>query len=431
MAGKNDEAWEQYITERRIILDGRRHAVSAVDLKDVTGREPRLLAKFDTAEEMPAILRDHGYSILPIENGQYLLFRGNIFQSLKPCEDSEQITPNLPFRLETAGRGIGEMQYVDHAFNTGILSAFVGVNPLYLTIRGRERSSDFDFTVSGEQIHVSGVQIEVDGGYEGAKDIILVEAKIGLPSAFNIRQLFYPFRRFTQLIPTKKVRPVFLSYDFNAATYSFYEFAFQSPNELSSLQLIRSKLFTLPPTSRQKIEALEDVRFESRTAERRLAPQADDLNKIMQLLLAIDEGNTTRDDIAIYFNFDVRQSSYYAEAAEYLGLIIRRNGEASFTERGADFLLASIDEKSLYVAKLIVNSWIFQELNALARAHGSFSATDIEHVLTKAQDGHGKPRYSGSIIPRRRGTIIAWVRWLANTVGCYEEDRPTGVFKLK
>ena len=431
MAGKNDEAWEHYITERGLILDGRRHEVSAIDLKDVTGREPRLLAKFDTLEEMPVILRNHGYSILPTENGRYLLFRGNIFQPLQPCEDREQITPNLPFRLETAGRGIGEMQYVDHAFNTGIISAFVGVSPLYLTIRGRERSSDFDFAVSGEQIHVSGVQIEVDGGYEGKKDIILVEAKIGLPTSFNIRQLFYPYRRFTQLIPTKRTRPVFLGYDFNAATYSFYEFAFQSSNELSSLQLVRSKLFTLPPIPRLKIEAIEDIRFESRAAERRLAPQADDLNKIMQLLLAIDEGNTTRDELAIYFNFDVRQSSYYAEAAEYLGLILRRHGEALYTDRGADFLFAAIDEKPLYLAKLIVNSWIFQALNDQARAKGSFDSSDIERVLAEAQDEHGKPRYSGSTIPRRRGTIVAWLRWLADTVGCYEEDRALGVFTLK
>lgn len=226
MVRKNDEAWETYVHARYLELDGSVHYVDADDLKNVTTREPRLLAKVDSLGELPTVFKDQGYAILPITNGRYILFRGSIFYDVLPRPAIEQFTPNLPFHLETAGRGIGEMQYLDHAFNTGMVSAFIGANrgPLYLTIRGRERSGDFDFPIAGQPVHVSGVQVEVDGGYEGLRDILLAEAKIGVPTSFNIRQLFYPYRRFSSLVPTKRVRPLFFAYDFSYAAYSFYEF---------------------------------------------------------------------------------------------------------------------------------------------------------------------------------------------------------------
>jgi hypothetical protein len=432
VARKNDEAWAEYISEKRFSLDGRQYRIDAEDLKQVTKREPRLLAKFDTKEEMPAVLRDNGYALLPITNGEYLLFPGDIFQELKPCADREQFIPHLPFHLETAGRGIGEMQYLDHAFNTGMLPAFVGAQPLFLTIRGRERSNDFTFTVAGQKVEVSGVQVEVDGGYEGPHDIILVEAKIGLRNYFNIRQLFYPYRRFLALVPRKRIRPIFFVYDFSEAVYSFYEFEVRNPDEFGSLALVRSWAFTLPPAKRLKIEQLEDVRYETPQSEGRLVPQADDLNKILELLMAIDEGYTGPDDLALYFGFDRRQSDYYAEAAEYLGLVSRGRGIVSLSPRGTEFIQLSLEEKPEYVARLIVNSWVFKAANDKARRSGHFSTTDIEQIIAATEKPTGSARYSGSTLGRRVRTIVAWVKWLAGHVGCYSVEPGTqDVFTLR
>lgn len=419
MARKNDEAWARYVTEKRLELDGRQYIVDAEDLKQITNREPRLLAKFDTAAEMPAVLRDNGYALLPITNGEYLLFPGDIFQDLTPCTDHERFIPHLPFHLETAGRGIGEMQYLDHAYNTGMLSAFVGAQPLFLTIRGRERSKDFTFAVAGQAVAVSGVQVEVDGGYEGSHDIILVEAKIGAPDSFNIRQLYYPYRRFLDLVPRKRIRPVFFAYDFSAATYSFYEFAVRDPDEFGSLALVRSQAFTLPPAQRLKIDQLEDVRYETPQSAGQLVPQADDLNKIMELLMAIDEGYTSADDLALYFGFDRRQSDYYAEAAEYLGLVARGHGIVTLSPRGTEFIQRSLEEKPEYIARLIVNSWVFKAANDQARRAGHFSTADVERIIAATEKPTGSTRYSGSTLGRRVRTVVAWVKWLAGRIGCY------------
>lgn len=431
MATQNDEAWETYIAERKLVLDGTRYVVGADDLKQVTKREPRLLAKFDTRDELPKILDEHGYSILPITNGQYLLFQGTVFQELPPIENLERLSPNLPFPLETAGRGIGEMQYLDHAFNIGMLSNFVSSHPLYLTIRGRERCREFSFVLAGQQVKVNGVQIEVDGGYEGKQEIILIEAKIGAPTSFNIRQLYYPFRRFSNLVPSKVVRPIFFAYDFKSGVYSMYEFVFRDVSDPNSLLLVRSQRYMLPPRSRLKMDSLEDDQYASRDSERRLAPQADDLNKIIQLLQVVDQGYVSSDDLALYFNFDPRQSSYYAEAAEYLGLVERSRGTVSLSPRGNEFILTSIDEKPVFIARLIVNSWIFQMLNARARRMGFFTAQDIERVLTEAENERGEQRYTHTTIPRRRRTVVAWLKWLADQAGCYAWDVGKETFELR
>jgi hypothetical protein len=67
----------------------------------------------------------------------------------------------------------------------------------------------------------TGVQVEVDWrdnviapsrlrlglGCEGRSDIVLIEAKVGQPSDFITRQLFYPYRKWKLEIPQKRVRP--------------------------------------------------------------------------------------------------------------------------------------------------------------------------------------------------------------------------------
>lgn len=64
-------------------------------------------------------------------------------------------------------------------------------------IRGRKRMLPIDFFVGrvGPVNVKAGVQIEVDLGCEGRNDIVLIEAKVGQPADFIIRQLFYPYRK--------------------------------------------------------------------------------------------------------------------------------------------------------------------------------------------------------------------------------------------
>lgn len=420
MPSQNDTAWQRYLDAKGYTLDGASYLVDADELKILAGREPRLLAKFDEPNQLPAPFVQTGYTLLPIRNGRYILFPGNVFVPVSSCSHQQPFMGQAPFRLETISRGNGESQYVDQAYIIGLLSDFVGVplSDLFLTIRGRERTRAFDFAFANAHFRVDGVQIEVDAGYEGPRDIILVEAKIGVRSHFNVRQLYYPFRHFAQLVPNKRVRPVFLAYDLAANQYHLHEIQFRQPTDPGSWYVARCRVYQLQTAHVARIDELIDVRFATWTD---VAPQADNLNRIAELLDFIDSGLQTPQEVADAFAFDPRQSNYYREAAEYLGLVNIQQGRYSLTSRGQEVVLADVQEKRRLLAYCIINSWIFAELidRARRRATATFSVTDIEHVIASVIKDRVQ-RYTSSTIPRRRQTIVAWIRWLSEQFGCFE-----------
>ena len=96
-----------------------------------------------------------------------------------------------------------ELAALDAALLSGVLARVFG-EEVALTIRGRTRSSDFNFYLQNTEFPISGVQIEVDGGYEGATTINLVEAKIGSRNNLSIRQILYPQLAWSNAVGNKK-----------------------------------------------------------------------------------------------------------------------------------------------------------------------------------------------------------------------------------
>ena len=95
----------------------------------------------------------------------------------------------------------------------------------------------------GEQyLEAQGVQVEVDAGYEGRNQIILIEAKNSKTQNTIIRQLFYPLRHWSRHVD-KKVRVLF--FEKRAEDYLLWEFRFSDPNDYNSIELIDSAKYRL------------------------------------------------------------------------------------------------------------------------------------------------------------------------------------------
>ena len=428
MARANDLAWNTYIEDERIKLDGRSYIIKAKKLKTVTNREPRLLTKVDEPEQLPDILHNAGYSLLAITNGSYLIFKGDVFTAVSKCSRQSNYEPKLDFELKTIGRGTGEAEYLDNAFNIGLISEFTNDAKLYLTIRGRERTREFNFLIGENKVNVNGVQIEVDAGYEGEDEIILIEGKIGNRSFFNTRQLYYPFRHFSQIVPKKKIRTLFFAYDLSRATYELHEFGFRELEVFSSIYEIKCCVYSLSKPRGYLVEELLDKDFESKN---NIVPQADDLNKILELLLLINSGQNSVTEIADYFVFDERQSNYYGEAAEFLGLITRRQGVFELTSRGTEFIATDPKIQQLFIAKLVINSWLFKELIQKAKRKGFFTKRDIEDVISDVETVNGNKRYSSSTIGRRTTTIMSWARLISQELKSFEIDDEIIILKQR
>jgi hypothetical protein len=113
---------------------------------------------------------------------------------------------------------------------------------LVLTVRGRKYTPEFHFRVGPAALTAKGVQTEVDAGYEGRHQVVLVEAKQGQKSNVIIRQLYYPFRQW-QTHTRKDI--LLLFFRRHRAVYSFWQFRFREPEDYNSIELVRSQRFTL------------------------------------------------------------------------------------------------------------------------------------------------------------------------------------------
>lgn len=210
------------------------------DFKETTQKEPRILCKQDTREIRPRVFTDNDLFILPVKNGEYVLVRGEGYVDIPPIT-SEVMThvPKIDFPLYTSEVGDSEMQHLDYAYAVSMVRTFVDDDSLVLTIRGRKFTPPFAFRVGQFTIETRGVQTEVDSGYEGRKQIVLVEAKNRESQNTIIRQLYYPYRQWHAHVGGRKeVSTVFFTKQ--AREYHFWQFAFSDIEDYNSIHLVRS-----------------------------------------------------------------------------------------------------------------------------------------------------------------------------------------------
>ena len=252
MITSKSDAWKAILEELNINahnFDDGPFYFSAVDIKNVTSSfgitnnsftEPRVLCKQDSRESKPEIFKEKEVFILPVKNGKYALVNGDGYIDIPLIETEPILHRNrLSFPLETSLIGDSEMQHLDKAFAVGLIQEFMQDQSLVLTIRGRKYTPGFDFNVGGQSLHVESVQTEVDAGYEGESEIVLIEAKNGKTQNTVIRQLYYPYRQW-QESTSKPVKTLFFEHDAQVDLYNFWEFRFSDPNEYNSIELVKA-----------------------------------------------------------------------------------------------------------------------------------------------------------------------------------------------
>jgi len=222
---KNDEAWQRFFDETDTLAKIEREGlcyVSARDLKQIGRREPRLMAKLDTLAVRPEVFKENSLTIFPVKNGEYVLFKDPTRKSYYRFSRKESDLPVtvydsqvdlLSFDAYPGGQGLSECQAIDFAYIASLIKHFTGDERLSLVIRGRLFSGAFHFRLPADnrRIAVSGVQIEVDAGYESPDGLYLVEAKVGKRDDFHIRQLYYPFLEWSNR-SRKRIVLIFLVY---------------------------------------------------------------------------------------------------------------------------------------------------------------------------------------------------------------------------
>lgn len=251
----NSKSWKKIFDDNKILghdFGKSPFQLSAAQIKQAcqkfktTGeKEVRILCKQDSRESRPDIFQKYDLFLLPVKNGYYNIVGGEGYIDIPEIKKEVEVySSKLEFPLDTTKIGDSEMQHLDYAYAASLIRSFTEDPSLLLTIRGRKYTPDFEFRVGKQVIKVSGVQTEVDAGYEGKEQIVLVEAKNFGATNVIIRQLYYPFRQWQERTK-KKVITLFFDKVRGANVYSIWQFEFKDKNDYNSIRLVKSGKFRI------------------------------------------------------------------------------------------------------------------------------------------------------------------------------------------
>ncbi len=228
---------QPYILTSKQIKEATHH------FKKTAEKEVRILCKQDSREQRPEIFKKKGLFLLPIKNGTYALIKGEGYLDIPPIKTKPiKYKSRLDFCLDTSLIGNSEMQHLDFAYASSIIRTFMNDESLVLTIRGRKYTPAINFMVGKFKINTKSVQTEVDAGYEGKRQIVLVEAKNSKTTNTIIRQLYYPYRQW-QEHTNKQVKLIF--FEKQDEDYNIWEFEFTDVNDYNSIKLLRSEKYII------------------------------------------------------------------------------------------------------------------------------------------------------------------------------------------
>lgn len=415
---KIGEAWEKIFTDLNLedsINSNGYIYLTANKIKEVGKHEPRLMTKFDSSESRPDILKAYNISIFSVTNGTYILFKDETkktYYSFPEYKENPLIHTSKidlsTFSTFPSGVLTTESQTIDFAHISSILASFTGQEELYLTLRGRTRSGKFSFKLPSREhiVNVDGVQIELDAGFESPNAIYILEAKIGKRDNFHIRQLYYPYLEWSQKTG-KKIVPIFFTY----SNGLFYLTELTFNNTFGDLTINRTSCYILNESPRAKIDLRKMLNIFQVESEGEPFPQANDLDKIIDLANNIEQGINTKTKISDFFDFNERQGDYYANALLYLGFTEKESTNFTLTTIGKHFIQhKSRNERTRVLFSQLLKRPIFRELIQLLLERdfnlASISQNEIAFIIEK------NTTLSGTTPMRRASTVNNWLQWL-------------------
>ena len=437
---KNDIAWNKLFVKYNILQKIQTDGIYYIKSDDINiYRESRLMTKFDHSLQLPQIFKQHKLSILPISRKEYIIAP---IQTFAPLQYNSQLGLHdiiVPPFLESLNYNniTNEAMAINCAYASGIIADFTEESELFPTISGRMSSQKFNFEITSNiplkcgsfKISVENSQIEIDGGYEGKTSLSIIEAKNSINNDFLIRQLYYPYRLWTDKI-SKKVKPIFMIYT-NGIFY-LKEYKFTNKYNYSSITLVKEKKYRLTTENAPKINIqtlyilLQEIEIINEPINIPF-PQADSFERIINLCEIInnsDDNKIYKENLKENYSFteqnsfDLRQVDYYTNAAIYLDLITKgkdrlNNIYYSLTEYGKSFFNLDLNVRQIKFVETILRHAPFNETLKLYLDKAEVpSKTEVvsimRHFLNTIE--------SESTFVRRASTIIAWLNWIINLI---------------
>jgi len=421
---KNDLAWDSLFNDYRILEDVNKNGFYEIESKVInTVRESRLMAKFDHHVNLPRIFSDNKLSILPISRTKYVIGKFDAYAKVKYNQEIENKLINFPYNIESIDYNdlYSESSALHCAYVSGIIEDVLEEQAKF-TISGRMSTTSFDFNVrnildnSLFNVNVKNSQCEIDAGFEGENSILLIEAKNFSVEDFLIRQLYYPYRLWTNKLH-KKVIPALMTYSNDV--FSFFIYDFEDSSRYNSLVLRQQKNYIIAP-ERIELKEIFNLIGDTKIIEEPINvpfPQANNFERVIDLLGLLVNNDLTKDDITENYQFDIRQTDYYTNAVIYLGLAYKyKNSETneilySLTDEGKNIMKKKFKSKYISIVKKIIQHEVFKK--TLNRYFELGYQPNIDNICEIMKDCYiHNVSKEGSTIPRRAQTVNGWINWI-------------------
>lgn len=414
---KNDVAWEKLFEEYKILDSIEKNGIFEIEAAQINEeRESRLMAKFDHEVNLPQIFRNNRLSILPISRSKYVLGQFPTHFQVEYDRDLETIYYDFPADLESIDYTnlYSESSALLCAFNLGIINDLIGEDAFF-AVSGKMSVGSFEFKIKNYQnenpylVKVENSQCEIDAGFESQNYFLLIEAKKYEVNDFLIRQLYYPYRLWSQKL-TKKVIPVLMTYSNDI--FSFFIYNFQDDLDYNSLVLVEQKNYAIAPEEIHLNDVSSIFDKIQLVPEKRTPPfpQADSFERLIDLLSLLLEQDLTKDEITENYAFDGRQTYYYTAAGRYLGLINQHPNIVTLTSEARNILGDKQKPKNLALINKILEHQVFYEAFKLTLNTGEIpSKESLVEIMSQCNLKIGN--YTKE---RRASTVRGWINWIWN-----------------
>ena len=420
-----NEAWKQIIEKYDIINEIQNNGMFRIKASQIKEfKEPRLMAKWDSSDSLPRVLKDNKINILPVSRSEYVLSDFLLYQEIP--ELVEHVTQmdyvELPeFESIDVNNINSEANAINVLMLSGILNDFLEIDDNVATFNGRMGTGEFDFCVNTyrdikRDIHVENAQCEIDGGFENSESVVIMEAKNVVHEDFHVRQLYYPYRLWNTRVK-KPIRLIFSIY--SNMIYRLFEYRFRDIYDYSSIELVKTKNYSLQDTT-ITLDDLEEVRnISSVITDDNMSDtdipfiQANSMDRIISLLENMYDNPMTPVQIAELMDFELRQSDYYYNAGKYLGLFEKKTEDGqkivALTNLGNKVYKLNYKQRQLKLVSLILEHQIFADLFDIVIENGVIPERDIVEIYMKKYNV-----CSEKVMERRASSVQGWLEWMFN-----------------
>ena len=430
-----EEAWKKIFEKYDIVNQVKENGIFHIEASQIKEfKEPRLMAKWDSTEQLPEILRKNSINILPDSRHSYVLGDFILYENIPELKEHVTKMPMVELP-EYESIDIDNITSEANAINVLVLSKildnFLNTDENAATFNGRMGVGNFEFKIDTfrkikREIKVNNAQCEIDGGFENSDSVVILEAKNVVHPDFHIRQLYYPYRLWRTKV-NKPIRLVFSVY--SNKIYRLFEYEFTDINDYSSIRLIQNKNYSLQDTNITLEELMEvrnktEIKYDDNQNNEDYPPfiQADNFERIISLLENMYNNPMNDEEIASLMHFGsntynnkptYRQSQYYYNAGKYLGLFEKittedKEKKSALTTLGKNVYKMQYKERQLKLVSLMLEHKIFAELfDYVIENAGEFpEKTMIQSRMRELNV------CNESQIVRRSQSVFCWLKWI-------------------